>query len=85
MWCRARWLQPWPLILSLALASGCFWDQDMVDQPSAKPQESAAPQEPDAIPSWGGESPPDRPFAGIMLEKRGAEQCMERCGIRESP
>ncbi len=31
------------------------WDKDMVDQPSAKPQESIAPAEPNAIPVTGGE------------------------------
>ncbi len=31
------------------------WDQDMVDQPSAKPQKSVAPAEPDAIPIGGTE------------------------------
>jgi len=34
------------------------WDQDMVDQPSAKPQESVAPAEPDAIPIGGTETLP---------------------------
>jgi mono/diheme cytochrome c family protein len=34
------------------------WDKDMVDQPSAKPQESAAPVEPDAIPVGGTETLP---------------------------
>ena len=34
------------------------WDQDMVDQPSAKPQESVAPPEPDAIPVGGTEMLP---------------------------
>ncbi len=31
------------------------WDQDMVDQPSAKPQESRAPADPRAVPVTGGE------------------------------
>ena len=31
------------------------WDRDMVDQPSAKAQESIAPAEPNAIPVTGGE------------------------------
>lgn len=42
-------------LLFSAAGSGCFWDKDMVDQPSAKPQESRAPAEPDAIPIKGGE------------------------------
>ncbi len=48
------------LLLSYAaLGWGYPWDQDMVDQPSAKPQESPAPAEPDAIPIVGGETMPD--------------------------
>jgi len=34
------------------------WDKDMVDQPSAKPQESEAPAAPDSIPVVGGETLP---------------------------
>jgi mono/diheme cytochrome c family protein len=34
------------------------WDQDMVDQPSQKPQESAAPAEPGSVPVTGGEFVP---------------------------
>ncbi len=34
------------------------WDQDMVDQPSAKPQKSPAPMAPDSIPIVGGETLP---------------------------
>ncbi len=37
---------------------GYPWDQDMVDQPSAKAQESVAPAEPDAIPIGGTETLP---------------------------
>lgn len=40
------------------VAWGYPWDQDMVDQPSAKPQESEAPAEPDAIPVGGAETLP---------------------------
>ena len=48
------------LLLSYAaLGWGYPWDQDMVDQPSAKPQESPAPAEPNAIPIGGGETMPD--------------------------
>ena len=35
------------------------WDRDMVDQPSAKPQESATPAEPNAVPTQGGETLPN--------------------------
>jgi len=35
------------------------WDQDMVDQPSEKPQESVAPAEPvSSVPAGGGETVP---------------------------
>ena len=39
---------------------GYPWDQDMVDQPSAKPQESPAPAGPDSasVPTVGGETLP---------------------------
>ncbi len=47
------------LLFGLAnLAWGFPWDKDMVDQPSAKPQRSPAPKEPNAIPIVGGESLP---------------------------
>ncbi len=46
-------------LLALLAGPGCFWDKDMVDQPSAKPQASIAPAEPDAIPTWGGETVPE--------------------------
>ncbi len=32
------------------------WDRDMVDQPSAKPQESIAPPDPGSVPVHGGET-----------------------------
>ena len=46
------------LLGQAAVVWGYPWDQDMVDQPSAKPQESAAPAEPDAVPIAGGETMP---------------------------
>ena len=48
-------------LLLLGLATGAWgypWDKDMVDQPSAKPQESEAPAEPDSVPTVGGETMP---------------------------
>ena len=42
------------------------WDQDMVDQPSAKPQESKAPAEPNAIPIGGTE------FLGVPMSEAEA-------------
>ena len=48
------------LLLTVATASawGFPWDHDMVDQPSAKPQESATPAQPNAVPIQGGETLP---------------------------
>jgi mono/diheme cytochrome c family protein len=48
------------MVISLPLTAGAFpWDKDMVDQPSAKPQESEAPPEPaNSIPVHGGEIVP---------------------------
>ena len=48
------------LLLTVATASawGFPWDQDMVDQPSAKPQESATPAQANAVPTQGGETLP---------------------------
>ncbi|MGH8495076.1 MAG: c-type cytochrome [Gammaproteobacteria bacterium] len=47
------------LLLGQAAAGWGFpWDQDMVDQPSAEPQESLIPPAPDAVPVEGGETLP---------------------------
>ena len=47
------------VLLGYAAVGGSYpWDQDMVDQPSHKPQESQAPPEPNAIPIEGGETLP---------------------------
>jgi mono/diheme cytochrome c family protein len=46
------------LLAATTSAWGLPWDQDMVDQPSAKPQESATPAEPNAVPIEGGETLP---------------------------
>ena len=47
------------LLLGQVTAVWAFpWDQDMVDQPSAKPQESPAPPPPGAVPIVGGETMP---------------------------
>ena len=47
------------LLLGYAtLGWGYPWDQDMVDQPSAKPQKSPAPGEPGSVPIVGGETLP---------------------------
>ena len=47
------------LLLVCAASVHAFpWDQDMVDQPSAKPQESVTPAGPNAVPMEGGETLP---------------------------
>ncbi len=45
----------WLMCGQAATAWALPWDRDMVDQPSAKPQESIAPPEPNAVPVTGGE------------------------------
>ena len=37
------------------------WDKDMVDEPSAKPQEAIAPPLPNAVPVTGGGVVPSHP------------------------
>ena len=46
------------LLGQAGLGWGYPWDQDMVDQPSAKPQRSPAPAEPNSVPIVGGETLP---------------------------
>lgn len=46
------------LLASSTLAWSFPWDQDMVDQPSKKPQESAAPAPPNSVPTTGRENLP---------------------------
>jgi mono/diheme cytochrome c family protein len=46
------------LLGAATMAWGFPWDQDMVDQPSAKPQESAAPAPPNSVPTTGRETLP---------------------------
>jgi mono/diheme cytochrome c family protein len=48
------------------------WDKDMVDQPSAKPQESEAPAEPDAVPVAGGETVPAPTTEAAMFAAKDA-------------
>lgn len=43
----------------VAMSAWAFpWNKDMVDQPSAKPQESASPPPPDSVPITGRETVP---------------------------
>lgn len=46
------------LMIQAGAAWGIAWDKDMVDQPSAKPQESEAPPEPGSVPISGQETMP---------------------------
>ncbi len=46
------------MIFPASLASAYPWDQDMVDQPSEKAQESVAPPGPGSVPVDGGETVP---------------------------
>ena len=60
-------------LLGLAGTGWAFpWDRDMVDQPSAKPQESPAPLEPDAVPVVGGETLPAPTTEAGMFEAKEA-------------
>lgn len=47
-----------PMIIPTSLAWAYAWDQDMVDQPSEKAQESIAPPGPGSVPINGGETVP---------------------------
>ncbi len=61
------------LLLGYAgLAWGFPWDQDMVDQPSAKPQKSPAPAEPGSVPIVGGETLPAPTTEAGMDEAKDA-------------
>ena len=46
------------LLCAAGPAQAFPWDKDMVDQPSVKPQESATPDDPNAVPVEGGETLP---------------------------
>jgi len=54
------------------LGWGFSWDQDMVDQPVAKPQRSPAPAAPDSIPIVGGETVPAPTTEKGMSEAKDA-------------
>ena len=61
------------LALGHTVASLAYpWDQDMVDQPSANPQESPAPAEPNAVPVIGGETVPAPMTVEGMLAAKAA-------------
>ena len=61
------------LLGQATLSWGFPWDQDMVDQPSAKPQESPAPMGPaGSVPIVGGETMPAPTTEQGMSEARDA-------------
>jgi mono/diheme cytochrome c family protein len=51
-----------------SLGWGYPWDQDMVDQPGAKPQRSPAPAGPGSIPIVGGETVP-APTTDVAMDE----------------
>ena len=63
------------------------WDQDMVDQPSEKPQESVAPAEPQSsIPTGGGETVPAPTTERDMFDAKDAAVSVKNpVPARESP
>ncbi|MCZ6854879.1 MAG: cytochrome c [Gammaproteobacteria bacterium] len=61
------------LLLGLTnLSWGYPWDQDMVDQPIAKPQRSPAPAGPNSVPIVGGETLPSPTTEQGMDEAKDA-------------
>ncbi len=69
-----RRTQQMAIVLTLlgqaAAGWGNPWDKDMVDQPSAKPQESQAPAGPHSVPVVGGETlPAPTTEAGMFAAK----------------
>ena len=62
-----------PILLGLTAVAWAFpWDKDMVDQPSAKPQESEAPMESGGVPLKGGETMPAPTTEAGMFEAKDA-------------
>ncbi len=69
------------LLLGHATLSWGFpWDQDMVDQPSAKPQESPAPMGPGSVPIVGGETMPAPTTLQGMSEAKDAAAAVPNPG-----
>ena len=62
----------WLMCGQAATAWALPWDKDMVDQPSAKPQESIAPAEPNAVPVTGGEFLPAPTNEAEVFEAKDA-------------
>lgn len=55
------------VLIGAAPVYGWFWRQDMIKQPSIRPQEAPRPLPPNAIPRQGKEQPMDRVEAGKRL------------------
>ena len=67
-----------PVLLILTAVAGAFpWDKDMVDQPSAKPQESEAPMDAAGVPVAGGETMPTPVTEAGMFEAKDAAVLLE--------
>lgn len=67
-----------PFLLGLTAVAWAFpWDKDMVDQPSAKPQESEAPMDSAGVPVEGGETMPAPTTEAGMFEAKDAAVLLE--------
>lgn len=65
-------------LLALSAAGwGYPWDKDMVDQPTAKPQETEAPAGPGSVPVEGGETLPAPTTEAEMFEAKDAAVSVE--------
>ncbi len=66
------------ILLGQAGSSWAFpWDKDMVDQPTAKPQESEAPADSEGVPVAGGETMPAPTTEAGMFEAKDAAVVVE--------
>lgn len=66
------------ILLAQAGASWAFpWDKDMVDQPTAKAQESEAPLDSGGVPVEGGETLPAPTTEAAMFEAKDAAVVVE--------
>ena len=67
-----RWAVGIILLGHVTASWGYPWDKDMVDQPSAKPQESVAPAEPGSVPVTGAEFVPAPTTEAGMFDAKDA-------------
>ncbi|HEY0687380.1 MAG TPA: cytochrome c [Steroidobacter sp.] len=73
-------------LVLLGAATTCWsfpWDKDMVDQPSAKPQRTAAPAPPNSVPTTGRETLP-KPTTEKELFKAKEEAAVLRNPVPRS-